>query len=37
VQGIYAAYGAADRREDRSASSRTSPLAGAADLVSGRH
>lgn len=37
VQGIYGAYGAADRMEERSGRARTSPLAHVADLVSGRH
>jgi hypothetical protein len=36
VQGIYAAYRAADRAEGAGRSSRTSAFAHLADLVSGR-
>lgn len=36
VKGLYAAYHAADRAEDRGRAS-TSPLASVADLVAGRH
>ena len=36
VQGIYAAYRAADRAESRTGSPRTSPFASLADLIAGR-
>ncbi|MEU6809008.1 FAD-dependent oxidoreductase [Streptomyces sp. NPDC046831] len=37
VQGLYATYRTADRRERRTHSARSSRLAGAADRVAGRH